>query len=108
MLKTQIHIKVKAGSAAADNKDFTIPAGVTAVFKTIDYTAPANQPAGCSIFRDPAGANQRVAAAQGDKCSQIPSPGITVDGPETIRLQLDNSQNSNAALLGITVFYEEL
>lgn len=107
-LKTVRHIKTKGALAAVDNKDVSIPSNKTVFIKAIDYTAPANQAAGCSVFLDPSGSNTRVSASQGDKYVSYPEPGIEINGPKDIRLQLDNSSNPNGALLGVVVYYEEL
>lgn len=105
--KVLFHYANKAASAPADNKDLSVAADKTIVFKSIDYTAPAQQSAGVKIILNPSGSNQVLSAAQGDKFIMLP-PGQVVNGPATVRLQLDNSNNSNAAFLGVTIYYEEI
>jgi hypothetical protein len=103
------YFKTKAANAAKDNDDVNIPAGMTVIINQIDFTAPAQQSAGVKVFIGPTGSpNTVVAAGQGDKVIPIPQADGMVEGPKTIRCQLDNSNNPNGAFLGCVIYYEEL
>jgi hypothetical protein len=106
--KVKPYFKTKAANAPVDNDDTDIPAGKTIIFKMADFTAPAQQMAGVKIYVGPTGSpNVLVSAAQGDKVVHFP-PGQVITGPKTVRLQLDNSNNPNGALLGVALYYEEV
>lgn len=101
------HFKTVGANAAVDNKDLDIISGETIIFKMIDFTAPAQESAGVKVIFDPLGTNIIIAASQGDKVLHLP-PGQSITGPAKIRLQLDNSNNPNGALLGVAVYYEKV
>lgn len=102
------HFATKPAGAAVDNLDTNIPAGMTVVFKMIDFTAPAQQMAGVKVLVGPTGSpNTVVAAAQGDKVIPVPE-GSFIEGPMTVRIQLDNSNNGSPAFLGAVIYYEEV
>ena len=103
------YFKTKAANAAVDNDDINIPSGTTVLIRVIDFTAPAQQMAGVKVYVGPTGnPTTLIAAAQGDKVLHIPPEDGVVEGPKTIRCQLDNSNNASGALLGIAIYYEEL
>ena len=99
--QVRTYYKTKAANAVADDKTIPIPAGKTVVIKAIDYTCPTSQNAGVKIL---VGSNV-ISAAQSDKYVKLP-PGQAIDGPKNIIIRLDNSNNSNGAFLGATIYYE--
>lgn len=105
-LRLLTYYKIKGANAAADTRDVVIPADKTYLIYAIDFTAPAQQKAGVKLIVDPAGSNTIVSCSQGDKYVQLPSGQPVTD--KTIRIELDNSNNSSGALLGATIYYEEI
>ena len=102
------HIKLKAGNALVDNDDFSIPAGKTIVISALDFSAPTGANAGVKVYVGDPTPNALIALAQSDKYVLLPPGEGVIDGPMTIRCQLDNSNNPNGALLGVTIYYEDV
>lgn len=95
------YYKVKAGRDIADDGSSAVKTASTIVLKAIDFACPVGGLVAVILN------GEIISASHTDKSVVLP-PGISIEGPNSIVIRLDNSKNLNEGLLGATIYYEEL
>ena len=101
------HFQQLAARASLSTADLTVKTQSSVVIRAIDFTCPTQNGSVIRAILDPSGTRTPLSAAQSDKVVTLPVP-LVVPGPATIRVELDNSNGSASAYLGVTIYYEEL
>ncbi len=96
------HFETVAG-VPVSTKDLVIPANKTFIIEAVDFSGPGGQ----SFMKFEHVGGDTLSASRGDKFVCLPSGGLQVEGPATLRSTLDNIGGGNVEM-GMAVYYEEL